>query len=58
MTNAKPRHRAGFFICGTPHTEPTAWDPSARADIAFLIFRPVAGFLFQAPGTIIDMPSC
>lgn len=20
----------GFFICGTPHTEPTTWDPSAR----------------------------
>ncbi len=26
----KPEVNAlGFFICGTPHTEPTAWDPSA-----------------------------
>nr|DAQ73702.1 MAG TPA: hypothetical protein [Caudoviricetes sp.] len=27
----KPEVNAlGFFICGTPHTEPTTWDPSAR----------------------------
>ena len=26
----KPEVNAlGFFICVTPHTEPTAWDPSA-----------------------------
>ena len=27
----KPEVNAlGFFICGTPHTEPTTWDPSAN----------------------------
>ena len=30
-TTFKPLQKCrGFFICGTPHTEPTTWDPSAR----------------------------
>lgn len=50
----------GFFICGTPHTEPTTWDPSARVPTLPYPHLPglSPGFLFQAPGTIIDMPRC
>lgn len=50
----------GFFICGTPHTEPTTWDPSAREPTLPYPHLPglSPGFLFQAPGNILDMPCC
>ncbi len=57
----KPEVNAlGFFICGTPHTEPTTWDPSAREPTLTHPHLPglSPGFLFQAPGTIIDTPTC
>lgn len=42
----------GFFICGTPHTEPTTWDPSAREPT--LPYPHIASlslaFLFSGPG--------
>lgn len=42
------------------HTEPTTWDPSAREPT--LPYPHIASlslaFLFQAPGTIIDTPTC
>nr|DAV55962.1 MAG TPA: hypothetical protein [Caudoviricetes sp.] len=50
----KPEVNAlGFFICGTPHTEPTAWDPSAREPALHYphIARLSRAFLFR-PQTI------
>ncbi len=49
----KPEVNAlGFFICGTPHTEPTTWDPSAREPT--LPYPHIASlslaFLFSGPG--------
>ncbi|HDC4460164.1 TPA: hypothetical protein O8T99_002809 [Enterobacter asburiae] len=43
-----------------PQTKPTTWDPSAREPT--LPYPHIASlsldFLFQVPGTILDMPSC
>lgn len=46
------------FLCPAP--EPTTWDPSAREPVLPYphIARLSRAFLFQAPGTILDMPSC
>jgi len=40
--------------------KPTAWDPSANEPTLPYphIARLSRAFLFQAPGTILDMPSC
>lgn len=49
----KPEVNAlGFFICGTPHTEPTAWDPSAiEPTLPYPhIARLSPGFLFAMSG--------
>ncbi|WP_370990025.1 hypothetical protein, partial [Enterobacter roggenkampii] len=42
----------GFFICGTPHTEPTAWDPSANEPTLPYPHLPglSPGFLFAMSG--------
>nr|DAU39685.1 MAG TPA: hypothetical protein [Caudoviricetes sp.] len=43
-----------------PLTKPTAWDHSAREPTLPYPHLPglSPGFLFQAPGTIIDTPTC
>ena len=49
----KPEVNAlGFFICVTPHTEPTAWDPSAiEPTLPYPhIARLSRAFLFSGPG--------
>ena len=55
----KPEVNAlGFFICGTPHTEPTAWDPSAREPTLPYPHLPglSPGFFIQAADNQFQMP--